>query len=99
MNEKKKIEIKPKPQQGNNLNKEIDNLRNEIKSLKKRLNQVEIKEMFLDEKIGSNIHLELMTGNTINGTLKNISRYMIDIEVDGLTKHYQKHAILAIWFD
>lgn len=104
---KGKIQIKPKgskpgykPQQINQ--KELDDLKQDIKKLKKQvgrlLNIAEHEESIVEENRGNNMNLKLIDGSEESGLLKEITKFQIVLDQDGKDAHFYKSAIVKYSF-
>ncbi|MDH4130050.1 MAG: hypothetical protein OEV44_14930 [Spirochaetota bacterium] len=106
---KGKIQIKPKsvskgilPPKGGSISREIEELSKEVRKLKKQvgrlLNIAEHEENIIDEYRGKQITLKLIEGSEEKGNLKEITKFQIVIEQNGVDSHFYKSAISKYHF-
>ena len=99
-----KIQIKPKQKsfQGNSKGVDIEQLKKEVKNLKKQIgrliNIAEHEEHIVSENRDKPITLKLLDGSEETGTLKDITKFQIIIEQGGADIHYYKSAVVKYSF-
>ena len=101
---KGKIQIKPKGARsgGPGNAKDLDELKNEVKKLKKQvgrlLNIAEHEESIVEEYRGKTMTLKLVDGSEESGALKEITKFQIVIDQDGSDNHYYKSSVIKYHF-
>ena len=98
---KGKIQIKPKLKQPYK-NPDVEQLKKEVKALKKQLgrllNIAEHEEQIVEENQGKNMTLKLSDGSEETGLLKDITKFQIILDQDGIDTHFYKSAVIKYSF-
>ncbi len=107
---KGKIQIKPKgapkpsfgkPVSGSS-SRDMEEVKQELKKLKKQvgrlLNIAEHEENIVEENRGKEMTLRLSDGTHETGVLKEITKFQVVLEKDGLDIHYYKSSVISYHF-
>lgn len=90
------IELSPEQKEKiQKLDREVQDILNKIKSAEKTLSNKE--NEFKEIALNQTIHLDLLSGASIDGKLLDIEKYRIKMEVDGQEEYYYKHGVISYY--